>query len=123
MKRLLLSIIAVACIAATSTPASAVCRTSGRFSIASSGPWPMMMTVTSGTPCSSSYQLNFPGTHLYVAGNPDHGRLLLREGGHYTYLPTSGYRGADTFMLKVCGRIQGGQTKSCTDLKYAVTVE
>ena len=111
MKRLLLWSMAVACIAVTATPALAVCRTGGRFSIASSGPWPMEMTVTSGKPCSSSYQLNFPGTHLFIASNPDHGRLSLREGGHYTYVPTSGYRGADTFMLKVCGRIQGGQTE------------
>lgn len=123
MKRLLLWIMTVACIAMMSVPASAVCRTSGRFSIASSGPWRMGMTVTSGKPCSSSYQLNFPGTHLYIASNPDHGRLSLREGGHYTYVPTAGYRGADTFTLKLCGRIQGGQTESCTDLKYVVAVE
>lgn len=123
MKRLPIWIAAFALIAAASTSASPACRTSGRFSIASAGPWPMGLTTASGKPCSSSYQLNFPGTHLYIASNPEHGRVALREGGHYTYVPAAGYRGADMFTLKLCGRIAGAQAESCTDLKYAVTVE
>lgn len=122
MKRLPFVLIVIA-LSALCTPASAACTRYGRFSISSAGPWPVSITVKAGTSCEGSYQLNFPGTHLYIVSNPGHGRVSLREGGHYTYVPASGYRGADRFTLKLCGRVQGGPTESCTDLNYSVAVE
>ena len=122
MKRSLFILVIIA-LSALSAPASAACTRRGTFNISSAGPWPVVMTVSAGTSCEGSYQLNFPGTHLYIVSNPGHGRVSLREGGHYIYTPAAGYRGADSFMLKLCGRIQGGATESCTNLQYSVTVE
>lgn len=104
-------------------PASASCSTSGRFYITSPGPWPVYLTVSSGDVCDRTFSLGFPGTHLFIVSNPSHGRLSLRQGGHYTYAPVAGYRGADAFTLKLCGRAQGGPTESCTDLNVSVAVQ
>ncbi len=50
-------------------------------------------------------------TTTLVAG-PTHGTLTLRADGSYTYTPTSGYLGADSFVYKVCA---AGSTTDCSN--------
>jgi hypothetical protein len=109
-------------LSAAATPASA-CTASGRFYITSPGPWPIYLVVSQGEVCDRTFSLGFPGTHLYIVSNVSHGRLSLRQGGHYTYAPAAGYRGADAFTLKLCGRAQGGPTESCANLNVSVAVQ
>ena len=58
---------------------------------------------------------------LLLVSAPQHGSISLREGGHYTYSTQVGYRGPDSFMLRICGN-EGGRD-GCADLQYTVTIE
>jgi Bacterial Ig domain len=88
------------------------------------GPWTRSMTVTAGSECGGTFGAagRVVFKRLYLVTAPQHGTVTLREGGHYHYAARAGYRGADSFMLRVCG-IGGAGREHCADLSYAVTVQ
>lgn len=57
---------------------------------------------------------------LYLVTPPQHGAIQLIEGGRYRYSTRAGYRGPDSFKLRVCGNQNGYE--GCADLDYAVTI-
>jgi hypothetical protein len=81
------------------------------------------MIVNSGSGCGNTFFLRGPGFYqrLYLVTRPQHGNVMLREGGHYRYFSTAGYHGSDNFMLRVCGNVSGAN--GCANLQYSVTVE
>jgi hypothetical protein len=92
------------------------------FRFTSQGPWPARMTVQSGKSCGSrSWSTGGTLKQLYLASAPRHGKVALSFPGKYRYFPSSGYVGADTFTLKLCGSAIGG-FEGCSDLLFNVNV-
>jgi hypothetical protein len=58
---------------------------------------------------------------LFLVSPPAHGKIRLREGGHYIYSTPSGYKGPDAFTLRVCGTEDN--EPGCATLKYSVTID
>jgi hypothetical protein len=81
------------------------------------------MTVNSGSECGGTFGAGgrIVFKRLYLVTRPQHGTVALREGGHYHYVSAAGYRGSDSFMLRVCGSVNGHDR--CANLQYAVSVE
>jgi hypothetical protein len=107
----------------TSASDARACSVQGRFRLSSEGPWPRTMILRSGDGCGNTFFLHGPGFYqrLYLVARPQHGNVVLREGGHYRYFSTAGYHGSDSFMLRVCGNVSGAN--GCANLQYSVTVE
>jgi hypothetical protein len=57
---------------------------------------------------------------LYLAERPQHGSVVLREGGHFAYTSTAGYTGPDKFTLRICGTTNAFE--GCTNILYDMTV-
>ena len=77
----------------------------------------------SGQPCGGGF---FSGgsmrfKRLYLATPPQNGTVSLREGGYYSYQSKAGYRGPDTFTLRICGT--EGTVEGCANVRYSVTVQ
>jgi hypothetical protein len=87
------------------------------------GNWPRSMAVASGSPCGGTFSAAGRVTfkRLYLTSPPQHGRVVLQEGGHYHYTSAAGYHGSDSFSLRVCG--VGPRGEGCGNLHYAVTVQ
>lgn len=100
------------------------CLVSGNAFNFTGGPWSRSMTVNAGSECGGTFGAagRVVFKHLYLVTPPQHGTVALREGGHYHYAAKAGYRGADDFMLRVCGIGWGGRER-CANLHYAVTVQ
>lgn len=101
----------------------AACSVAGRFGLMSEGPWPRYMKLKSGGHCGNTFTYSGPGFYkrLFLVTRPQHGNVVLREGGHYRYFSTAGYHGSDSFMLRICGNVSGHD--GCANLQYSVTVE
>jgi hypothetical protein len=99
------------------------CSRSGSYHLSSTGPWPMRIQARSGEACTAGFRAggNMIFKRLLLVSAPQHGSISLREGGHYTYSTQAGYRGPDSFMLRICGN-EGGRD-GCADLQYTVTIE
>ena len=134
--RVVPTLAAIACVAGWMTPqtvdqafaqqgpglASAGCSRSSSFHLTSEGPWSGTMLTRSGQPCGGGF---FGGSirfkRLYLATPPQSGTVSLREGGYYAYKSNPGYRGPDSFTLRICGvelNVEG-----CANVRYAVTVQ
>jgi hypothetical protein len=99
------------------------CVRSGTYHLTSSGPWPMHITARAGEACSAGFGAigNLTFKRLFLVSPPQHGTMSLSEGGHYTYATKEGYRGPDSFMLRICGNEMGHD--GCADLQYSVTID
>ena len=65
-----------------------------------------------------------PGTHIdtvSITGRPRGGVTTQSDGHSVTYQPSPQFSGADSYVLKVCGRDSGGS--GCAVLTYEVTVQ
>jgi hypothetical protein len=98
------------------------CSRAGRFSLTSTGPWPMRLNARENETCGANFSSHGPMIfkRLYLVTPPQHGTIKLIEGGRYRYSTPAGYRGPDAFQLRVCGNQNGYD--GCADLQYAVTV-
>ncbi len=110
-------------ILASTGGAQARCGVLGYFLFSSEGPWSMAMEVDAGKRCSSLFASGGASVfkRLYIVSQPQHGSVSIAQGGHYSYNPKPGFRGSDTFMLRVCGNTSG--TDGCANLKYDVNVQ
>ena len=104
--------------------ADAACFRQGTFRFSSEGPWPFFMTVTSGQRCQRFFTLigNVTLKRLLATVEPRNGRLDLIEGGRYAYTSNPGFRGKDSFTLRLCG-ISGATREACANLAHEVTVK
>jgi hypothetical protein len=86
-------------------------------SVATSG------TSTKGSACSHRFWVN--GTQYYTSGaitsRPSHGTLTQSGMLNFRYQPASGFKGADRYSLKICGKDGGGS--GCATITYNITVE
>ena len=107
-----------------SSPAEAACFRQGSFRLTSEGPWPLYMTVNSGERCQRFFRLfgNITLKRLYAIAEPANGRLDLIEGGRYAYTSKPGFRGKDSFTLRLCG-ISGATREACASLQHEVSVK
>lgn len=60
-------------------------------------------------------------TMAEIAGKPSHGTLTQTGNFAFRYAAAKGYRGADSFILKVCGATSAG--KGCSRLTYNMVVQ
>jgi hypothetical protein len=109
--------------AATDAEAKCVIGHDAYFNFSSPGPWTYSMKVSPRKPCG--HHFHSPPTvafkRLYVATQPLHGSIILRQGGHYAYVSKADYRGADAFALRICGSERGAD--KCITLQFSVRVE
>jgi hypothetical protein len=98
-------------------------RSGGSFKLTSPGPWVMTSVARAGQECRSYFrsygQVIFK--KLYLVSAPANGTVRLQSGGYYFYKPKPGFRGEDSFALRICGS-QGG-LDGCTDLSMKMTVQ
>lgn len=102
--------------------AAAACSSNGRFRFDGDGVWPFYLNVDAGRPCTRTFTSRGATVfrRLNLMEPPRHGRISLREGGYYTYVPDAGYAGPDGLVLQVCGATSGHE--GCATLKVEVTV-
>jgi len=88
------------------------------------GEWSRSMMASSGKPCGGTFRATGRTMfkRLYLTANPKHGRVVLQQGGYYHYTSAAGYRGSDSFSLRVCGIGPSG-AETCGNLHFSVTVE
>jgi hypothetical protein len=69
------------------------------------GSWPRSMVVASGSPCGGTFAAAGRVTfkRLYLTGGPQHGRVVLQEGGHYHYTSAAGYPARIAFRCESAG--------------------
>ena len=105
------------------------CTISSPFNLTSEGPWPATGTVRSDGYCDKGFRIGggmryhagvMMFKRLYLASPPSHGRIMLREGGHFRYTPNKNYVGTDKFTLRICGLINN--TESCANLEHTMNV-
>jgi Big-like domain-containing protein len=118
-----LALVALACTNANF--AAKICDRRGGYHLSRDGNYPMFIRTRAGTTCEATFS-NVSGSNLtfkrlFLVTRPVHGKINLREGGYYIYSAPSGYRGADTFTLKVCGT-ENNQS-GCATLQYSVTID
>ncbi len=102
--------------------AQADCYVRGQFLLSSEGPWPMSLDTDVGKPCGSLFGSSGAISYkrLYQVSAPAHGSVAMRHGGYFKYSPKAGYRGDDSFTLRICGNSNGKD--GCANLKFNVTV-
>jgi hypothetical protein len=105
------------------SPLHAACITPIHFHFTSEGPWKGHGDIKQGRTCDGYYRAGRIATfrRLYLTEPPVHGRLLLREGGTWSYTAPSGFIGNDPFMLRICGR--EGLITGCSKIVYNMTVK
>jgi hypothetical protein len=111
-------------IAAMTGTAAADCRIiGGRFSLAQNHAVATTGVSTRGAPCGMNFASPANGhfDSIAVVARPSHG--ALRDTGAMTYLykPTAGFKGVDTYALRLCGRDAAGT--GCATITYNITVE
>jgi hypothetical protein len=105
--------------------AAQICDRRGSYHLSHDGNYPMFIRTHAGTSCEATFS-NRAGSdltfkRLFLVTPPVHGKINLREGGYYIYSAPSGYRGADTFTLKLCGT--ESNKPGCATLNYSVTID
>jgi hypothetical protein len=118
-----LAFIVIAC--ANTSHAAQICDRRGGYHLSYDGKFPMFIRTRAGTTCEATFS-NVSGSNLtfkrlFLVTPPARGKINLREGGYYIYSAPSGYKGADTFTLKVCGT--ENNKPGCATLKYSVTID
>jgi hypothetical protein len=117
------SILAIAVFACVGTShAAQICDRRGGYHLSYDGNFPMFIRTHPGTTCEATFS-NVSGSNLtfkrlLLVTAPARGKINLREGGYYIY---AGYRGQDTFTLRVCGT--ENNKPGCATLNYSVTIE
>lgn len=111
-----------AAILLSGAPAFAECRTgSFRFFPAQND------SVTAYTTLSGSCLHNFTTssslsfTSAEIVSRPSHGSLNQTGAFAFRYVPTKGYRGADSYAVKVCANARSGS--GCSRITYQATVQ
>jgi hypothetical protein len=56
-----------------------------------------------------------------VAMRPGHGTLTPIGALQFRYMPRAGYKGADRYAVRICGR--GNEGSGCSTITYNVTIE
>ncbi len=110
--------------AATTSVALAECSRFGvRFHFSQNESVSTSGTSTKGSACTHRFWVN--GTSHYTSGAiaspPGHGKLIQSGMLNFRYQPSSGFKGADRYSLKICGRDGGGS--GCATITYNIMVE
>ena len=113
--------------------ASADCVVHGQLFIQSPGPFAMAMSASSGKPCNGNFlttplstegpvnvKANWMLKSLWVTEEPKNGRVELQQGGYYRYTSSAGFKGRDTFKMRLCGIFE--EKTYCTVLAYSISV-
>jgi hypothetical protein len=110
--------------AATTSAALADCSRFGvRFHFSQNESVSTSGTSTKGSACTHRFWVN--GTSHYTSGaiaaRPSHGTLTQSGMLNFRYQPASGFKGADQYSLKICGKDGGGS--GCATVTYNITVQ
>jgi hypothetical protein len=94
----------------------------GNFQFTSPGPWPLYTASKSGEECQGTFRagVNTHFKRLFVLSPPQRGTIRLQQGGYYYYRSQPGFRGIDSFSLRICG-VQGS-VEGCTELAMRMQV-
>lgn len=123
MKSGLLFSLVTALVAFSALPAQATCITRGSgFYPGQNDEVTMIATVTGNGVCGGSYGsggLVFTG--LEVVTNPVNGTIQTNGITRFLYRANPGFKGKDTFVLKVCASGRGGE--GCSTITYKLEIE
>jgi hypothetical protein len=117
-------LLALSAILAMTTAAMADCRIiGGVFSLAQNHAVTTTGVSTRGAPCGMNFTSPANGhfDSVAVVARPSHGALREFGGMSYVYKPTAGFKGVDTYSLRLCGRDAAGP--GCATITYNITVE
>jgi len=80
-------------------------------------------TSTKGSACTHRFWAG--GTSHYTSGaiaaRPSHGTLTQSGMLNFRYQPSPGFKGADSYSVKICGSDAGGS--GCATVTYNITVQ
>jgi hypothetical protein len=116
--------IALLAIAAMTGAAAADCRIiGGHFSLAQNHAVTTTGVSTKGAGCGMNFSSPANGRFdsIAVMVRPSHGALREFGAMSYVYKPTAGFKGVDTYSLRLCGRDAAGP--GCATITYNITVE
>jgi hypothetical protein len=117
-------VIALLAIAAMTGAAAADCRIiGGRFSLSQNTSVSTTGVSTKGAPCGMKFESATAGhiSSVTVASRPSHGALREFGGLSYVYKPTAGFKGVDTYSLRLCGTDAAGS--GCATVTYNIMIE
>jgi hypothetical protein len=117
-------LLAVTAILAMTTAAMADCRIiAGRFSLSQNHAVTTTGVSTKGAQCGMNFFSPTSGhfESVAVVARPSHGALREHGAMSYVYKPTTGFKGVDTYSLRLCGRDAAGA--GCATITYNITVE
>ena len=130
---MLKTLAAAAALMASAFAAHADCFVQGQVFIQHSGPFTMQMAANSGRICNANFLTVAPESegqvspknnwmlkNLAVMTEPANGKVNIQKGGYYSYTSNAGFRGRDTFKMRLCGIFE--QQEYCTMLNYAILV-
>ena len=117
-------VFALIAISAMTGAAAADCRIiAGRFSLAQNTAVSTTGVSTRGAACgikfASASMSHF--SSATVATRPRHGALREFGAMSFVYKPTTGFKGIDSFTLRICGTDPAGS--GCATLTYNITIE
>src|SRR5215813_7547571 len=115
-------LIIVACACVSTSHAAPICDRRGGYHLSYDGNFPMYIRIHPGATCEATFSnvngSNLTFKRLLLVTPAAHGKVNLREGGHYIYSAPSGFKGQDTFTLRVCG--SEDNKPGCATLNYEV---
>jgi hypothetical protein len=117
-------LLALSAIVTMTTAAMGDCRTIGsRFSFAQNTATTTTGVSTKGAPCGMRFTSPVDGRldSIAVAARPSHGALREFGGMSWLYKPAGGFKGTDSYTLRLCGRSTAGA--GCATVTYNITVE
>ena len=117
-------LVALIFVTAMTSAAMADCRViGGRFSLAQNHSVTSTGVSTKGAPCGVKFASPTSGhfDSIKVVAKPSHGALREFGGMSYVYKPAAGFKGVDTWSLRLCGRDDAGP--GCATVTYNITVE
>jgi hypothetical protein len=124
MKCGLLALTALIGLAATSSAAIAECLfIPVVFQVSQNQSVSGTIVTTKGSACATGFRTN--GISTYSSGaivlRPSHGQAIQTSMLNFVYRPPAGYKGADRFGVKVCGK--DGAGTGCATITYDITVQ
>jgi hypothetical protein len=106
----------------TPPPEKPECRKQAKaFHVIRSQPATIPVTITGGASCAHSYvQDNVQFTRGSITAHPRHGKFSQTGSFAFLYQPEPGFKGADHYAVRICGRSRNGS--GCSVLTYQVTI-
>jgi hypothetical protein len=118
-----LGLVTLAVATLTASAATANCRTVGFRFFPAQNDSVSTTSVMDGKGCFHRFGsvANLAMTSHSVVAQPSHGSLTAIGALQFHYVPKAGYKGADIYTVRICGK--GNDGSGCSTITYNVTIE